>query len=157
MATASTAILNNVCFRLLWPLQPNFQEDRFDRSCSLGYNVSAQMITHFTHQTQRLFLKHCTQIGNTKCNMHSPHNQASKQATLSWHPNCTNQGKRNMVHTSFFLVFTHQILNHHLHRSAMQHTTFKVPHIKLVKKAESQLTTRTMLKERGNTNPSSLQ
>jgi len=43
MATAGTAILNNVFFRLLWPLQLNFQEDGFDSSCSLGYSISLEM------------------------------------------------------------------------------------------------------------------
>lgn len=79
MATAGTAILNNVFFRLLWPLQLNFQEDGFDSSCSLGYSISAQIINHFTHQTRRLFPKQilhpCT---NSESKMRHPNSPINK-------------------------------------------------------------------------------
>lgn len=81
--------------------------------------------THLLHIDENKNESFCTDV---KCNMrHSDFPTASLQTSLNYpalfgsDPSCTNHGKRNLAHTSLFLVLTHQNLNHHpLHSSELE-------------------------------------
>lgn len=103
MATAGTAILNNLCFRLLWPLQSNFQEDGFDSSCGLGYSISAQNNNPFHSPDTEVVFK--TKIAsfstNSEYKMRHPNSPTNKLVSkLSYQETPAAQTKvREIWHT----------------------------------------------------------